>query len=221
MTTVQFLSWASVGTNIILYSTGISRCREFHEQKSTGNVSPFPFIATILNCIFWLAYGMLQNDALIWEVNIVGLTMQTIYVLFFIYYAEHRNFVIRMLVACGGCSSAIVYIMFYVSITRPVMAATWLGFICNGLTIIMFASPLSTLPEVMRTKSTASMSVFLTVATFICAVAWTAYGYVVDDIFLIVPNGVGCFLGGFQCMLFCVYPLRTKSRYIDARPSVA
>jgi len=50
------------------------------------------------------------------------------------------------------------------------------------------------------------MSLPLCFMNFFVAGAWTYYGYLLWDLFIIVPNAIGTLLGAVQLALIFVYP---------------
>lgn len=54
-----------------------------------------PYVATVLNCLFWVFYGMPfvhPDSLLVVTINSVGLVLELIYLaIFYIYAAEQKN----------------------------------------------------------------------------------------------------------------------------------
>ena len=70
----------------------------------------------------------------------------------------------------------------------------------------MIASPLVSLPHVIRTKSTGSMSLFQSVCGFTSSMLWTLYGWaIMQDPYIWVHNSVGIICSLFQLLLFVKY----------------
>lgn len=85
-------------------------------------------------------------------------------------------------------------------------AATHLGLLGTFLSIVMTASPLVTVKDIVRTKSAASMSFPFVSVCFVSCVLWTTFGLLIKDYFVVIPNAVGLTLGLFQLSLFVFYP---------------
>lgn len=81
-----------------------------------------------------------------------------------------------------------------------------IGLICCIGSIIFCASPLSSLAEVVRNKSTASLPFPLILLMFLVNACWSIYGHLIDVTFVLLPNLICCVIAGLQLLLFLVYP---------------
>lgn len=55
---------------------------------------PDPYIATVLNCLFWILYGLPvvhPDSTLVVTINGVGLALEAIYLLIFLIYANDNK----------------------------------------------------------------------------------------------------------------------------------
>ena len=63
--------------------------------------------------------------------------------------------------------------------------------------------------SVVRTRSSASLNLPLSVMNVINGTLWLVYGLAITDLFIAVPNGVGAALGVVYCLLLWAYPSKT------------
>ncbi|MBA0751961.1 hypothetical protein Gogos_000844, partial [Gossypium gossypioides] len=91
---------------------------------------------------------------------------------------------------------------------------TFVGILCTALTIGMYASPLSAMSTVVKTKSVEYMPFLLSLFLFLNAGVWSAYAVLVKDIYIGVPNAVGLFLGSAQLILYVIY----KNKPVSTNP---
>ena len=63
-----------------------------------------------------------------------------------------------------------------------------MGMTCVVITVIMFGSPLVALANIFRSKSTESLSFPLSVMTVVNSSLWTSYGYLINDVYVIVST---------------------------------
>lgn len=110
----------------------------------------------------------------------------------------------RLVVSFVGVCLLLTYIKYY---TRDHdTAVLHLGFVASGFTIAVYGSPLVSVANVIRHKSTEFMTFSMSLAGFVVSSLWTIYGHLVQDKFITVPNGIGVILGSVQLLLFVIYP---------------
>lgn len=66
---------------------------KIHKSKSVEEFKPDPYIATVLNCMFWVFYGMPfvhPDSTLIVTINGIGLVIELVYLAFFCWYADSK-----------------------------------------------------------------------------------------------------------------------------------
>ncbi|CAN6982422.1 unnamed protein product [Brassica oleracea var. botrytis] len=80
-----------------------------------------------------------------------------------------------------------------------------MGFICAALNIIMYGSPLSAIKTVVKTRSVKYMPFWLSFFLFLNGAIWAVYALLLHDVFLLVPNGMGFFLGTVQLLIYTFY----------------
>uniref|UniRef100_A0A6U3BHM4 Sugar transporter SWEET1 n=1 Tax=Entomoneis paludosa TaxID=265537 RepID=A0A6U3BHM4_9STRA len=80
------------------------------------------------------------------------------------------------------------------------------GITVNVNLVFFYGAPLSTIATVWKTKSCASIHVPTMITNTTSAVLWFAYGLVLFDMFIAVPNFIGVVLGATQIFLCLRYP---------------
>uniref|UniRef100_A0A453JMC2 Protein RUPTURED POLLEN GRAIN 1 n=1 Tax=Aegilops tauschii subsp. strangulata TaxID=200361 RepID=A0A453JMC2_AEGTS len=80
-----------------------------------------------------------------------------------------------------------------------------IGLICACLSVFMYGSPLAAVRRVIASRSVEYMPFFLSFFLFLNGGVWATYAILDRDVFLGVPNGIGCFLGGIQLVIYAVY----------------
>jgi len=86
-----------------------------------------------------------------------------------------------------------------------------MGALGTVLCACMFTSPLCTIDEVIRNRSTASLSLLMTIASVMCALLWTIYGLLIEDCFLWGSNLWGLMCSLVLVGLFCIFGLPPTS----------
>ncbi|ETN69944.1 mtN3/saliva family protein [Necator americanus] len=87
---LQVLSCCAIVTTIALFLCGIPICIEIMRRKGTKDISGIPFLMGLLGGSFWLRYGFLKDDSTMIIVNLVSVSLFSIYCLFYLAFANPR-----------------------------------------------------------------------------------------------------------------------------------
>ncbi|XP_062207664.1 bidirectional sugar transporter SWEET1a isoform X2 [Phragmites australis] len=163
---------------------------------------------TLLNCLLSAWYGLpfvSPNNILVTTINGTGSVIEAIYVVIFLIFAE-RRIRLRMLGLMG-----IVTSIFTTVVLVSLLALhgngrkIFCGLAATIFSICMYASPLSIMRLVIKTKSVEFMPFLLSLSVFLCGTSWFIYGLLGRDPFIAIPNGCGSFLGLMQLILYAIY----------------
>jgi solute carrier family 50 protein (sugar transporter) len=192
-------------STIGLFLTGVQICNRIYRMNTTGDISGFPFVATLVNCTLWLLYGYTANNSTIMIVNFIGASLQMLYALTYLRYTPDRTTYLRLI---GSAVLFLAFVAFYLQYFVPNRETAVLraGLFASVATVIMFGSPLATFRDIVQKQSTESLSFPLCFANFIVPIEWVLYGILINDKFVQVPNFLGAILGFIQVSLFFKYP---------------
>ncbi|CAL4946307.1 unnamed protein product [Urochloa decumbens] len=177
-------------------------------KRSTEDFSGVPYNMTLLNCLLSAWYGLpfvSPNNILVTTINGTGSLIEAIYVVIFLIFAE-RRIRLRMLGLLG-----IVTSIFAAVVLISLLALhgngrkIFCGLAATIFSICMYASPLSIMRLVIKTKSVEFMPFLLSLSVFLCGTSWFIYGLLGRDPFIIIPNGCGSVLGLTQLVLYAIY----------------
>ncbi|KAA0195354.1 hypothetical protein HAZT_HAZT006548 [Hyalella azteca] len=192
---------------ILLFLSGSFICLQIIRLGHTGSHSSFPFITGIFNSVTWLVYGSLLGDSSIIITNSVGLVTQVLYLMVFLLYCVAvpvRTAVKRQMLALVVILGSILYYATYSANDRLVVTSH-VGLLSCIASILFCASPLASVFEVIRVKSTSIMPFPLILLMFLSTSAWTIYGRLIDAVFVVIPNFLCALISGLQLLLFLVY----------------
>ncbi|KAI3759379.1 hypothetical protein L6452_07150 [Arctium lappa] len=79
------------------------------------------------------------------------------------------------------------------------------GLICIVFNILMYASPLTVMKSVIKTKSVKYMPLSLAVASFLNGIVWVVYALLQFDPYILVPNALGTISAIIQLVLYATY----------------
>lgn len=172
------------------------------------NVNFLPYVMTSLNCLLWTGYGILIHDSMLCFVNMTGAVFQFVYIgIYFKYVTVVQDKQKNLKILAGAAAVLLSVGVFTLGLQAfSKQTASILGITCDVFTILMFASPLSTLKNVIQTKNTSTISLPLSVMVVLVSLSWFSYGTLTNDLYVKIPNIVGAALGVIQISLFCVYP---------------
>ncbi|PWA73648.1 bidirectional sugar transporter SWEET6b [Artemisia annua] len=209
MDNMQIRTIVGIIGNVISFFLFISPAPTFwriFKNKSVEDFKPDPYLACIINCCLWIFYGLPFNhpkSTLVVTINGIGLFLEVIYIIFFIKYGTKKNlkWIARWLLAEAvvfGTIATIDLTVFHTHTAR----SSFVGAFCVVFGIIMYASPLTVMLNVIRTKSVEFMPFTLSLAAFLNGVCWTTYALLKFDINILIANGLGAVLGCAQLVLY-------------------
>ncbi|CAK9818014.1 Sugar transporter SWEET1 [Anthophora plagiata] len=195
-------STASICT-VLQFLAGVLVCKKIIKNGTTGNSSALAFITCYTSCVLWMKYGMLIEDRFILLVNVFGTILQASYVCIFILYSVKKFKTVKQMIVATCFLGAVYFYSFYEE--DKALAAKYVGFLSCAVTVLFFASPLILLAHVIKVKSTESLPFPIIVASLIVSCQWFAYGCLLNDRFIQIPNFLGCVLSAFQLCFFLIY----------------
>lgn len=174
----------------------------------------------------WFTYGVLVQESKVWFTNLVGLAFALFYFLRFVKYAPAISTTLPGTVRqhLQGCfaiivGSAVWILGCFLTVRRKGMwmpyAAGFIGNMAVLFCLLMFASPLSALQTVLRTRSAKSIPLPFTLATILNCFLWSVAGLgEFKDFNIYFPNLLGLAFGLIQVglkILFDYGPSSGKS----------
>lgn len=218
------LKAAATCAALAVFYTPVQTARKITRDQNTGALSPLPFACIAANCTVWVLYGIIGRD---WfpmvASNAVGCVSGAYCLGVFIRFAKPpaKTFAVQLRLFVAG---------FAVFVALQARLAAWrgaskkshlapsnyplesdaatrdaLGLLGVGACVLMFASPLSTLAAVWRTRSTASLVPAVTAASAACSALWTLYGLLEGDAYVWGPNAAGVVFSAAQGGLFVLF----------------
>ncbi|KAK7266128.1 hypothetical protein RIF29_18768 [Crotalaria pallida] len=199
--------------NVISFGLFLSPAPTFYgiiKKKDVEEFKPHPYLATVLNCAFWVFYGLPfihPNSTLVLSINAVGLGFEFVYLTIFYIYSSNkgRKKMLIFLLVEGIFFAAIVLItMLTLHGTRK--RSLVVGIICDIFNIMMYVSPLTIMAKVIKTKSVKFMPFWLSLANFLNGLCWATYALIHPfDIYVLISNGIGAVSGLVQLALYACY----------------
>ncbi|RWR90200.1 bidirectional sugar transporter SWEET1-like protein [Cinnamomum micranthum f. kanehirae] len=196
------------GAALFLFLAPVVTYWRIIKKKSTEEFSGVPYISTLLNCLLSGWYGLpfvSEHNLLVTTINGTGTVIESVYVVIFLIFAP-KNVKVKifgLLMMALTVFSVVVLISIFA--LHGQSRKLFCGFAATIFSICMYASPLSVMRLVIKTKSVEFMPFFLSLFVFLCGSLWFIYGLLGNDPFISVPNGFGCGLGALQLVLYFIY----------------
>ncbi|CAI9117521.1 OLC1v1018921C1 [Oldenlandia corymbosa var. corymbosa] len=218
-------------TSGALFLSPIPTFHTIWKNKSTLAYHPYPYLAGVLNCIFWVLYSMPfihPHSTLITTVNSFGLFLYVCYLAIFFNYTDPKiptkskdrlkvvvGFILELIFA--GSITAVAKFAFHDDDFKS--RSRFVGSVCVVFGIVLSASPLSVMRDVvLMTKSVEFMPFWICFAGFSNGLVWSAYAFLPLDYFVLTGNGIGALLSTIQLILHCMYRGKTTPKK-TAKPS--
>lgn len=173
---------------------------------STAELQGLPYVMLLLSAVIWLVYGTLRRDLVLFAPNLCGLFLSAWYVHVFRKFCKnpHQAELLRIYIALSGFLLAGIFIaclfLGFDSGTQLV------GLAAAVINVFSYVAPLSALRVILREKSTACLPVEVSIGNWICSSLWLFYGWLSEDLFILLPNLIGTVVGSAQLVLLVLYP---------------
>lgn len=199
--------------SFMVYLSPVSTFYRVYKRKSTEGFQSVPYVVALFSAMLWIYYAFLKPDgSLLITINSIGCVVETIYIAMYIAYAPKKAKMLTtkllLLLNVGVFSLILLLTQALVKGSRRLRV---LGWVCVAFSVIVFAAPLSIVRLVIRTKSVEFMPFSLSFFLTLSAVTWFAYGILLKDLFIALPNVLGFILGLLQMILYMIYRGRKTS----------
>uniref|UniRef100_A0A1J3CDK9 Bidirectional sugar transporter SWEET n=1 Tax=Noccaea caerulescens TaxID=107243 RepID=A0A1J3CDK9_NOCCA len=194
--------------SVLVFLSPVETFWRIVKRRSTGKYECLPYICTLMSSSLWTYYGIVTpGEYLVSTVNGFGALAETTYVLIFLSFVPRSRLMKTVLVVLA---LNVLFPIIAIGGTRTAFGdaksrSNSMGFICAILNIIMYGSPLSAIKTVVTTRSVRYMPFWLSFFLFLNGGVWGVYALLVHDVFLLVPNGMGFFLGAIQLLIYAFY----------------
>ncbi|XP_073032677.1 bidirectional sugar transporter SWEET1-like [Primulina eburnea] len=196
-------------TGLFLFLSPVVTFKRIVTKRSTEQFSGIPYVMSLLNCLLSTWYGLpfiTKNNVSVSSINGAGAAIESIYVLIFLIFAPKKEKAkILGLLCCTLSVFSVIALVSVLVIHDANKRKNLCGFAATFFSIIMYASPLSVMMMVIKTKSVEYMPFLLSLFVFLCSTSWLTYGLIGKDVFIFVSNAFGCLFGTMQLILYAIY----------------
>ncbi|KAL2490453.1 Nodulin MtN3 family protein [Abeliophyllum distichum] len=155
--------------SVLVFLSPVKTFWRIVKNRSTEEFESLPYICTLLNSSLWTYYGITKPDSyLVATVNGFGAVVETLYIILFIAFAppwkRAKTAIVAAILDVGFLVAAISVTYF---LLQGDMRINVTGFMCSGLNIIMYGSPLAAMKSVVTMKSVEYMPFLLSFFPFL------------------------------------------------------
>ncbi|XP_023521697.1 bidirectional sugar transporter SWEET4-like [Cucurbita pepo subsp. pepo] len=211
--------------SFFLFLSPVPTFIQIWKKKSVGQFSPVPYLATLMNCLVWTLYGLPMvhpNSMLVITINGIGIVIELVYIIIFLIYTNEKK---KRLQVLGVVLAEIIFVALLTVLVLTTahtytLRSTIVGSVCLVFNIMMYASPLTVMKRVIKTKSVEYMPFTLSLASFANGVIWTSYASIHFDPFIVVPNGLGTLSAVLQLVLYAAFYKSTQRQIADRKAQI-
>ncbi|KAH0468328.1 hypothetical protein IEQ34_003361 [Dendrobium chrysotoxum] len=211
--------------SLVLFLSPVPTFYRICKNKSVEHFSVIPYVATLLNCMLWALYGMpfvKPNSTLIVTINGAGTVIELLYIFIYLLYSNGSRRIKALLLLFTDIAFIAVVAGIILSIFKSHERRTLIiDILCIVFCIMMYASPLSIMKRVIRTKSAEYMPLYLSIAYFFNGLCWTTYSLIHLDVNLTIPNAIELLFAIVQLLLHAIYNKSTKRQSNEGKSEVA
>jgi len=192
----------------VVFASPIPTIQQISRDKAVGGLPLLPYSSMCVNCVLWIVYGVLKSEVAIVRANVVGLVLGAYY---FYVFREHcpanaASLPGTMTQHVQGMVGIVTFTLILAASLSRDTAAELIGKIAVFFCMVMFASPLSVLRDVIMTKSAKNIPLPFTLASTLNCFLWSVAGVLaMNDFNVYFPN-----LAGLSC---CVAQLTVIFMY--------
>ena len=197
-----------------LYFSPLPAIVRAHTHGALGVLNPLPQALMVLSTNAWICYALAVPNGFILCSNLPGAIASVAFVVITLPLipreAVATRFQVQLVLVVGtGASLSLWTCLIFYQLDHAARCF-WLGAYGSALCVLLFASPLSTMREVLATSNAASIYAPLTIAQCTNCLMWTIYGFSIGDVWVWGPNSTGLGLGVVQLTLKLVFPSRAR-----------
>nr|UJT76397.1 bidirectional sugar transporter SWEET4c [Hemerocallis fulva] len=190
------------------------------KRKDVEQFSPVPYLATLLNCMLWVLYGLPivhPDSTLVLTINGAGVVIELIYIAVFVTFCDGKKRFNVILIFLGEIIFTVTFGVLVIELLHTTTRrSTVVGILCVIFCIMMYVAPLSVMRMVIKTKSVEYMPLFLSVASFCNGTCWTVYSLLKFDLNILIPNAIGLLFSVVQLILYAVF-YKSTQQILEAR----
>ncbi|KAG1702220.1 hypothetical protein DVH05_010010 [Phytophthora capsici] len=188
----------------------------WRKNRNTADMSVWPCVMIFGNSYGSLYYAYaIENYLPLFATSMLGVVVGLFMTYSFYLWATDRSEVVRIFqIALTVLIVVTIYdFLALCGVTGQSKHSTeiTLGFIMIAFTTLMYASPMATIIQVIKTKTATSMPFTMGLVNVLNSFCWGVYGGLIHNNFLLIPNIIGVTLSLIQMTVTYIYRAKGPS----------
>ena len=186
------------------------------KTESLGVINPYPYPILFVLSTCWLLYGFKINDYYISCPQFLGIVAPLCFTMIGFAYGSKRQKRVILILTVSSLFLVFVASVLSFLVFKDKPYSKWpIGAITMLFKVSFYASPLSTIVKVIKTKNSSSIHRNLTLASVFNCSLWVAYGLLKGpDYVILAPNLLSLFFSLMQFFLRMIYPARPNENIL-------
>ena len=188
---------------IVFFLSPIYLMIELFKNKETKKIPYLLFIGTILNCLYWVIYGLQSQIWAVYVCNGIGLVLNTVYLCIFLFFLEELQLFLKYILSIMVVLFSVLNISIFMLFNPNKSIAGTIAMVFN---IIMFIATLQKISEVFIYKDNSYIPFPTILSCILSSFLWLLFGVLQNlNWYIIIPNFIGVSLGVFQLVLWFIF----------------
>jgi len=197
--------------NLILWIAPIKSMMNLYKSKDLWQVPYNFYMISLVNCLFWIVYGLQINIWPIWAVNIPGLLSFMGCIILYLFFIKMKTYEFVIMIIALPFKTSLIFFIFYYYVDQEIN-----GYIAMSANILMFIMPSEQIYHVVKSKNNVYIELWLAIAIFINSSAYFVYGILLGHNWdIIIPNGLGFCIAISQLVVWYKYRVPTDYQKVD------
>jgi solute carrier family 50 protein (sugar transporter) len=194
-------------TSTWIYFSPLQTVNKAIETKNASSLNPLVYAMMLVNGPIWMIYSFHLKNQFVFSANVASIPLASYYLIMSISLEKDISIIKRSAnVLIVGQTLVFLSAGFsFISMTNE-SGKILIGAVATILVLLFIASPLTSLYQVISSKSSESIDQSLAIAQLVNAIIWLIYGICINDPIVYAPNLIGIAVAIAQLILKAIYP---------------
>jgi len=200
-------------SNVAFQVSPLPQVRKFTKEQDTGEADAAPFVSILYGGCQWCFYGIFAYEytqksgflVLVYS-NFMGVFLGVYYIWIFQSNCQSTTILSKLLMYYRGVGLMVGIQIIAISVMSRQQALYFCGLVSSTCSVLGSCSLLSTLPDVLRERCSASINLPLLMAGMTGTVLWIICGFILWDFLIVVPNVMGIMIQSICLSLVLYFP---------------